>query len=92
MPGLIATDSIYDPTGRETIRQQRVVGMMVMEPCHGFPGLWVKDELTTLQAYGSPFAHTSATHYSLNIAERKMFYWPFLPNVAVLTPRLTERG
>ena len=37
MPGLIATDSIYDPTGCETIRQQRVVGMMVMEPCRLSP-------------------------------------------------------
>lgn len=48
VPGLIETDGIYDTSGRETIRKQRVVRMMLAEPRHDFRSLWVQDKLDTL--------------------------------------------
>jgi hypothetical protein len=52
----------------------------------------MQNELAALQSYGSPFGDTSALHDSLDVFERKMLHWPFLPDVAMLTARLTERG
>jgi hypothetical protein len=88
MPGLIETDGIYDTTGRETIRQQRVVRVMLAEPRHDLRGLRVQDELAALQANRRPLGHASALHDGYNIIKRQMLYWAFLPDVAVLAFRL----
>jgi len=88
MPGLIETDGIYDPTGRETIRQQREVRVMLAEPRHDLRSLRVEDELAALQSHGRPSGDASALHHGYNIIKRQMLYWAFLPDVAVLAFRL----
>ena len=70
MPGLRATDGFYDTAGRETIRQQRVVRMMLAEPRHDFRSLWVQDKLATLQSYGCSFCDAFALHDSSDVIER----------------------
>jgi hypothetical protein len=66
--------------------------VILLKPGHDFISLWVQDKLAALQSYGGSLRHTSALHHPLNVFERKMLHWPFLPDVAVLALRLTERS
>ena len=65
--GGFSTNSIYNPMGREAIRQQRVVRMMLLKPRHDFRSLRMQDELATLQAYGCPFGDALALHDSTDV-------------------------
>ena len=56
---------------------------MLMKPRHDFRSLRMKDELATLQTYGSPLVDASALHDLLDVIKRQVFYW-FLPDIAML--------
>ena len=66
---MMETDGFDDTTGRETIGEQCVVGMMHMKPCHDFLSLWMEDELATLQSDCRVSRHTSAFHHLSNVIQ-----------------------
>jgi hypothetical protein len=69
----------------EAIGQQRVIGVMLMEPCHDFVGLWMQDEFATFEPDGRSMCDATAAHDSLDVIESEELAF-FLPDIAMLTP------
>ena len=89
MPGVVVPDGCRYPTWRESVGQQRVVRMVLMEPLHDFVRLRVQDELAALQSDRRSSRDASAFHDSLNVGEWQVFD-RLLPDVAMLAARLAS--
>lgn len=79
MDWMIFPNRLYDSLWFQTVRQQRVVGVIIHKPLHDGICLWMEDKLSSFQSYRCVSCYTLAFHHILDVFKRKMFHW-FLPN------------
>lgn len=76
---------IDDTLRGEAIGQQRVIGVVLMEPFHDFISLGMQDEFASFEPDGRSMCDATAAHDSLDVVKSEVLAF-FLPDVAVLTP------
>ena len=82
MTRFVASDRFNNPSGRQSVGQECIIGMVASEPGKNIVCLWMEDEFASLQTYRSFTGDTSALHYPFDVFEAHVF--PILlPDVAM---------
>jgi len=74
---------IDNPLRGQAIGQQRVIRVVLMEPCHDFISLRMQDEFTAFKPDGRLARDATAVHDSLDVIKSQVLVL-FLPDVAML--------
>lgn len=74
---------IDNPLRGQAICQQRVIGVVLKEPCHDFISLRMQDKFASFEPYGRLICDATAAHDSLDVTKSQALVL-FLPDVAML--------